>query len=178
MDRKIDWKNVCEDTANILVEDVCRKFANNEEIRLNMCRPISVGPVYGRLDEKYLNDEYNTVIITWSIIERKDIVLDKSHLYQIATDEMNGILKHPDWQNIKDPDEFRNMLREHAEWAVGIELQNIFSETACANPDKFKKYETHGHAVRRITQEDLEKNPPKSIRNPRLEALFEIHNDE
>ena len=168
MNEKIDWKNECEKIANDLAEEVCRKFAANEKIVLDMCRPIEVGAVYGLLEKKYLNDEYNTVIITYSIIERSNIKLEKSVLYQEAADQMDNILKHPDRQEIKDADEFRTFLREKAEWAAGHELQYIFSEAACADPDKYPKYKTHGHAVKKRTPEDLEKEkiiPAECLKN-------------
>ena len=164
MSEQIDWKNECDKIANILADEICRKFAANEKIVLDMCRPIEVGAVYGFLDRKDLNDEYNTVITTYSIIERSNIKLEKSVLYQEAADQMDKILKHPDRQEIKDADEFRIFLREQAEYAVGCRLQQIFSDTACADPDKYPKYKTHGHAVRKITAEELEKNPPRMCR--------------
>ena len=155
MKKQIDWQNECEKIADDLAEEVCRKFTGNEQIFLDTCRPISAGAVYGLLEQKNLNDEYNTVVITYCIIDRKDIVLDKSVLYQAATKEMNNILKHPDWQVIEDDNDFRKFLREKAEWAVGTKLQHIFSAAACAAPDKYPQRKTHGHAVRKITLEDL-----------------------
>lgn len=149
MENQIDWMKECEKIATKLVEDVCRQFANNDEIKLDMCRPISCGVVHGLFEQEYLNDEYNTVIITYSVIDRKDIVLKKEDLHKAAADMMDDILKHPDWQVITDADDFRIFLRNRAEWAVGNELQRIFSETACANPDKYPKYKTHGHAVKK-----------------------------
>ena len=168
MSEQIDWKNECDKIANILADEICRKFAANEKIVLDMCRPINAGAVYGLLEKKYLNDELNTVIITYCVIDRKDIVPDRAALYQAAADRMDEILKHPDWQVIKDTDEFRTFLREKAEWAAGHELQYIFSEAACADPDKYPKYKTHGHAVKKRTLEDLEKEkiiPAECLKN-------------
>ena len=118
MDKKINWKNECEKIADNIADEVCRKFADNEIICLDTSRPVPAGPVYARLSEKMLNDEYNTVVITYSLVDREDIVLKKEEVYQVAAAGMDDILKHPDWQEIKDADDFRIFLR-------GISLQYV-----------------------------------------------------
>ena len=96
MNNEINRKKECEKLAEDLVSEVIRKFVDNEEIRLNLCRPIPSGAVYGLLKQEPLNDEYNTVVVTYSIIERNEIVLNKNQLYQTAFDKMMEIVHHPD----------------------------------------------------------------------------------
>ena len=145
MNNEINLNKECEKLAEDLVSEVIRRFVDNEEIRLNLCRPIPSGAVYGLLKQEPLNDEYNTVVVTYSIIERNEIVLNKNQLYQTAFDKMMEIVHHPDWQEEKNSPDFPQILREFAEHAVGNLLACIFSETACANPDKYPTWETHGH---------------------------------
>ena len=77
MENQIDWKKECEKIAAELVNDVVSKFVNNEEIALNLTRPIQRGDVYGLLARTPLNDEWNTVIIKYSVIPRSEIILEK-----------------------------------------------------------------------------------------------------
>ena len=150
MKNQIDWKKECEKIAAELADDVVSKFVNNEEIDLNLTRPIPQGEVYGLLSRAPLNDEWNTVIIKYSVIPRSEIVPDKARLYKCALDNALDTANHPDVMEIADFAEHRRRISENAEWKVGTELQNIFSEIAVANPDKYPIKETHGHARPKI----------------------------
>ena len=150
MENQIDWKKECEKIAAEIVEDVCKKFVNNEEINLALSRLIKPGDVYGLLARLPLHDEWNTVIIKYSVIPRGEIVLDKERLYKCALDNALDTANHPDVMEIADFAEHRRRISENAEWKVGTELQNIFSEIAVANPDKYPVKETHGHARPKI----------------------------
>ena len=150
MENQIDWTKECEKIAAEVADDVVSKFVNNEEIDLNLTRPIPQGEVYGLLSRAPLNDEWNTVIIKYSVIPRSEIVPDKARLYKCALDNALDTANHPDVMEIADFAEHRRRISESAEWKVGTELQNIFSEIAVANPDKYPIKETHGHAVRKI----------------------------
>ena len=60
------------------------------------------------------------------------------------------------------------MLRTEIIRTAGHELQYNFSEAACADPDKYPKYKTHGHAVKKRILEDLEKEkiiPAECLKN-------------
>ena len=147
MENQIDWTKECEKIAAELADDVVSKFVNNEEINLNLTRPIQRGDVYGLLSRTPLNDEWNTVIIKYSVIPRSEIVPDKERLYKCALDNALDTANHPDVMAIADFAEHRRRISENAEWKVGTELQNIFSEIAVANPDKYPVKENHGHAA-------------------------------
>lgn len=150
MENQIDWKKECEKIAAELADDVVSKFVNNEEIELNLTRPNQRGDVYGLLARTPLNDKWNTVIIKYSVIPRSEIVPDKARLYKCALESALDIANHPDVMTITDFAEHRRRISESAEWKVGTELQNIFSEIAVANPDKYPIKETHGHARPKI----------------------------
>ena len=150
MENQIKWTKECEKIAAELVDDVVSKFVNNEEIALDLTRPIQRGDVYGLLARTPLNDEWNTVIIKYSVIPRSEIVPDKARLYKCALDSALDTANHPDVMAITDFAEHRRRISESAEWKVGTELQNIFSEIAVANPDKYPIKETHGHARPKI----------------------------
>ena len=147
MENQINWKKECEKIAAELADDVVSKFVNNEEIDLNLTRSINPGDVYGLLARTPLNDEWNTVIIKYSVIPRSEIVLDKERLYKCALESALDTANLPDVMEIADFAEHRRRISESAEWEIGTELQNIFSEIAVANPDKYPVKETHGHAV-------------------------------
>ena len=147
MENQINWTKECEKIAAELADDVVSKFVNNEEIDLNLTRSIKPGEVYGLLSRTPLNDKWNTVIIKYSVIPRGEIVLDKERLYKCALESVLDTANHPDVMAITDFAEHRRRISENAEWKVGTELQNIFSEIAIANPDKYPVKETHGHAV-------------------------------
>ena len=150
MENQIDWTKECEKIAAKVADDVVSKFVNNEEIDLNLTRSIQRGDVYGLLARTPLNDKWNTVIIKYSVIPRSEIVLDKERLYKCALDNALDTANHPDVMAITDFAEHRRRISENAEWKVGTELQNIFSEIAVANPDKYPVKETHGHARPKI----------------------------
>ena len=150
MENQIDWTKECEKIAAKVADDVVSKFVNNEEIDLNLTRLIQRGDVYGLLARTPLNDEWNTVIIKYSVIPRSEIVLDKARLYKCALESALDTANHPDVMEITDFAEHRRRISESAEWKVGTELQNIFSEIAVANPDKYPIKETHGHARPKI----------------------------
>lgn len=150
MENQIDWTKECEKIAAEVAEEVVSKFVNNEEIDLNLTRLIKPGDVYGLLSRLPLHDEWNTVIIKYSIIPRSEIVPDKERLYKCALDAALRTANHPDVMEIADFAEHRCRISESAEWKVGTELQNIFSEIAVANPDKYPIKETHGHARPKI----------------------------
>lgn len=145
MENQIDWTRECEKIAAEVADDVVSKFVNNEEINLNLTRSIKPGDVYGLLSRTPLNDKWNTVIIKYSVIPRSEIVPDKERLYKCALESALDTANHPDVMAITDFAEHRRRISENAEWKVGTELQNIFSEIA--NPDKYPVKETHGHAV-------------------------------
>lgn len=147
MENQIDWTKECEKIAAELADDVVSKFVNNEEINLALSRLIKPGDVYGLLSRTPLHDEWNTVIIKYSVIPRSEIVPDKARLYKCALDAALRTANHPDVMEIADFAEHRRRISENAEWEVGTELQNIFSEIAVANPDKYPIKETHGHAA-------------------------------
>ena len=147
MKNQIDWTKECEKIAAEVTEEVVSKFVNNEEINLALIRSIKPGDVYGLLSRTPLNDKWNTVIIKYSVIPRSEIVLDKERLYKCALNEALDTANHPDVMEITDFAEHRRRISENAEWKVGTELQNIFSEIAVADPDKYPVKETHGHAV-------------------------------
>ena len=147
MENQIDWTKACEKIAAEVTEEVVSKFVNNEEINLALSRLIKPGDVYGLLARTPLHDEWNTVIIKYSVIPRSEIVLDKERLYKCALDNALDTANHPDVMAITDFAEHRRHISENAEWKVGTELQNIFSEIAVANPDKYPVKETHGHAA-------------------------------
>ena len=157
MENQIDWKKECEKIAAEVADDVVSKFVNNEEINLNLTRSINPGDVYGLLARTPLNDEWNTVIIKYSVIPRSEIILDKARLYKCALDNALDTANHPDVMEIADFAEHRRRISENAEWKVGTELQNIFSEIAVANPDKYPVKETHGHARPKI-------DPPRMVK--------------
>ena len=146
MENQIDWTKECEKIAAEVTEEVVSKFVNNEEIDLNLTRSIQRGDVYGLLARLPLHDEWNTVIIKYSVIPRSEIVPDKARLYKCALESALDTANHPDVMEIADFAEHRRRISENAEWKVGTELQNIFSEIAVANPDKYPIKETHGHA--------------------------------
>ena len=100
MENKINWTKECEKIAAETVEDVCKKFVNNEEIALYMSRPIHSDDVYGLLAQTPLNDEWNTVIVEYSVIPRSEITLDKERLYKCALKSALDIINHPDWKNM------------------------------------------------------------------------------
>lgn len=150
MENQINWKKECEKIAAEVADDVVSKFVNNEEINLNLTRLIKPGDVYGLLARLPLHDEWNTVIIKYSVIPRSEIVPDKERLYKCALDNALDTANHPDVIAIADFAEHRRRISESAEWKVGTELQNIFAEIAVANPDKYPVKETHGQAVRKI----------------------------
>ena len=150
MENQIDWTKECEKIAAEVTEEVVSKFVNNEEIDLNLTRSINPGDVYGLLARTPLNDKWNTVIIKYSVIPRSAIVLDKARLYKCALDSALDTANHPDVMEIADFAEHRRRISENAEWKVGTELQNIFSEIAVANPDKYPVKETHSHAHPKI----------------------------
>lgn len=150
MENQIDWTKECEKIAAELVDDVVSKFANNEEINLALSRLIKPGDVYGLLARTPLHDEWNTVIIKYSVIPRSEIVPDKARLYKCALEAALRTANHPDVMAIADFAEHRRRISENAVWKVGTELQNIFSEIAVANPDKYPVKETHGHARPKI----------------------------
>ena len=150
MENQIDWTKECEKIAAEVADDVVSKFVNNEEINLNLTRSIQRGNVYGLLARTPLHDEWNTVIIKYSVIPRSEIVPDKARLYKCALESALDTANHPDVIAIADFAEHRRRISENAEWKVGTELQNIFSEIAVANPDKYPIKETHGHARPKI----------------------------
>ena len=150
MENQIDWKKECEKIAAESSDDVVGKFVNNEEIDLYMVRTIKPGAVYGLLSRTPLNDEWNTVISKYSVIPRNEVVLDKPRLYKCALDAALRTADHPDVMAIADFAEHRRRISESADWEIGTELQNIFSEIAVANPDKYPIKETHGHARPKI----------------------------
>lgn len=150
MENQIDWTKECEKIAAEVADDVVSKFVNNEEIDLNLTRSIQRGDVYGLLARTPLNDKWNTVIIKYSVIPRSEIVLNKARLYKCALESALDTANHPDVMEIADFAEHRRRISENAEWKVGTELQNIFSEIAIANPDKYPVKETHGHARPKI----------------------------
>ena len=150
MENQIDWTKECEKIAAEVTEEVVSKFVNNEEIDLNLTRSIQRGDVYGLLARLPLHDEWNTVIIKYSVIPRSEIVPDKARLYKCALESALDTANHPDVMEIADFAEHRRRISENAEWKVGTELQNIFSEIAVANPDKYPIKETHGHARPKI----------------------------
>ena len=147
MENQIDWTKECEKIAAEVTEEVVSKFVNNEEINLNLTRSINPGDVYGLLSHTPLNDKWNTVIIKYSVIPRSEIVLDKERLYKCAFKSALDTANHPDVMAITDFAEHRCRISDSAEWEIGTELQNIFSEIAVANPDKYPIKETHGHAA-------------------------------
>ena len=167
MSLMIDWEQKCKKIAFELAEDVCRRFFDNEEIKLNMHPTITSGPVYGRLSHRPLHDKWNTVIIEYSVIERKEIKLNKEFLQEVALNKMLEILARPDWQKHKESFVFTKTLSDFAEYAVGKEIFHIFSTTAVANPDKYPIWRTHGHLGppihKRIKQIEKSKNRNKSI---------------
>ena len=150
MENQTDWKKECEKIAAELADDVVGKFVNNEEIDLYMVRTIKPGAVYGLLSRTPLNDEWNTVIIKYSVIPRSEIIPDKERLYKCALDAALRTADHPDVMEIADFAEHRRRISESAEWEIGTELQNIFSGIAVADPDKYPIKETHGHARPKI----------------------------
>lgn len=150
MENQIDWTKECEKIAAEVAEEVVSKFVNNEEINLALSRLIKPGDVYGLLARTPLHDEWNTVIIKYSVIPRSEIVPDKDRLYKCALDAALRTANHPDVMEIADFAEHRRRISENAEWKVGTELQSIFSEIAVANPDKYPVKETHGHACPKI----------------------------
>ena len=154
MDDRINWENEIKKIAEETSAEVYRKFFDYEMIDLNMSCHIRGKIVYGLLSEKRLNDKWNTVAITYCLIDRKDIVLDQNSLCKTALEVLQRILKHPDWQEIKDAEDFREFLRDNAEFAIGSDLKRIFAATARANPDKYPKYQTHGHEVKRWKSEN------------------------
>ena len=147
MENQIDWTKECEKIAAEVADDVVSKFVNNEEIDLNLTRPIQRGDAYGLLARTPLNDEWNTVIIKYSVIPRSEVVLDKERLYKCALKSTLDTANPPDVMKITDLEEHRRRISKDTEWKIGTELQNIFSEIAVANPDKYPVKETHGHAV-------------------------------
>ncbi len=150
MENQIDWTKECKKIAAEVTEKVVSKFVNNEEIDLELVRSINLGDVYGLLARTPLNDKWNTVIIKYSVIPRSEIVPDKERLYKCALENALDTANHPDVMEIADFAEHRRRISENAEWKVGTELQNIFSEIAVANPDKYPVKETHGHARPKI----------------------------
>ena len=147
MENQIGWTKECEKIAAEVADDVVSKFVNNEEINLSLTRLIKPGDVYGLLARLPLHDEWNTVIIKYSVIPRSEIVPDKERLYKCALESALDTANHPDVMAIADFAEHHRRISENAEWKVGTELQNIFSEIAVANPDKYPVKETHGHAA-------------------------------
>ena len=150
MENQINWTKECEKIAAETVEDVCKKFVNNEEIALYMSRPIHSGDVYGLLAQTPLNDEWNTVIVEYSVIPRREITLDKEQLYKCALKSALDTANHPDVMKITDFEEHRSRISESVEWDIGTELSAIFNQTATANPDKYPIWKTHGHARPKI----------------------------
>lgn len=147
MQKQIDWIKECEKIAAEVTEEVIRKFFNNEEIYLLM-RKIKTGDVYGLLARTPLNDEWNTVIIQHSVIPRNEIVLDKERLYKCALDGALYTVNHQDEVENSDFSELRSRIFSRVKWKIGVELQNIFSEIAVANPGKYPIKETHGHTIK------------------------------
>ena len=145
MENQIEWPKECEKIAAEVVEDVCSKFVNNEDIKLYMSRPIRSGDVYGLLARTPLNDEWNTVIIKYSVIPRSEITLDKELLYKCALDIALDTANHPDVMKITDSKKRFSRILESVEWGIGQELLIIFNQTASAHPDKYPIRETHGH---------------------------------
>ena len=150
MENQIDWTKECEKIAAEVVEDVCKKFVNNEEIKLYMSRPIHSGDVYGLLAHTPLNDEWNTVIIEYSVIPRSEIVLDKERLYQCALESALSTANNPDVMKITDFKEYCRRISESVEWSIGTELAVIFNQIAIANPEKYPIRKTHGHSRPKI----------------------------
>ena len=150
MENQINWTKECEKISAETVEDVCKKFVDNEEIVLYMSRPIHSGDVYGLLAQTPLNDEWNTVIVEYSIIPRREITPDKERLYKCALKNALDTANHPDVMKITDFEEYRSRISESVEWSIGQELSSIFNQTATANPDKYPIWKTHGHAHPKI----------------------------
>ena len=136
----------CEKIAAEETDEVCRRFVNDEEIHLNLTIPIKPGPVRGLQKREALHDEYRTVILTYSIIPRSDIVLDRNRLYAAALKEALNTARHPDVMKITDDTEYRSRISEWTQWGIGRDLEYIFSEFACANPEKYPTCQSHGHA--------------------------------
>lgn len=147
MQNQIDWIKECEKIAATVTEEVFRKFVNNEEINLLMHK-IKAGDVFCLLARTPLNDEWNTVIIEHAVIPRNEITLDKERLYKCALDGALDSVNHQDEVKISDFAELHRRISSRAKWKIGIELKNIFSEIAVANPGKYPIKETHGHAIK------------------------------
>lgn len=147
MSNPIPWEKKCEEIASELVEDVCRKFVNDEEIALHDCRNIAPGPVYGLSARIPLHDEWNTVNLEYSVIPRSEITLDREALYKAALEEMVQICRMECWQKHKNSPGFADILREYGEWAVGTELSAEFTAAAAAAPGKYPIRKNHAHTL-------------------------------
>ena len=138
----------CKKIAAEETDEVCRKFVNDEKIELSLTIPVKQGPVRGLLKREALHDKYHTVIFTYSIIPRSDIVLDRERLYAKALEKALDTARHPYVMKITDETEYHNRILEWVQWGIGTELKRIFSEFACAAPEKYPTCQTHGHAHR------------------------------
>ena len=153
MEKTIDWSNECEKIAAELVDDVCRKFVDDQEIKLYMSRPIGQGNVYGLLAKTPLYDEWHTVVIEYSVIPRCEIRLDRERLFKRALEDALSAADHPDIISITDIYKHRRRISNRTEWGIASELSAVFSETAVANPEKYPVYQTHGHTRPRFPKE-------------------------
>lgn len=145
MDNQSFREQECEKIAAKETDEVCRKFINDEEIQLDLTIPIKPGPVRGLLKREPLHDKYHTVIFTYSIIPRSDIVLDRNRLYTAALKKALDTARNPYVMKITDDTEYRSRISEWVQWGIGRELERIFSEFACASPEKYPTCQSHGH---------------------------------